>query len=64
MTDIQLGETDMQNIKSEEVLGELVEIKFYGRQYDPDALFVFKNENGEKYEFFPSFGNIEGFVEL
>ena len=63
-SDIQLRTIERKFIKSEEVLGEFVEMKMYGRPYDPDVCLLFRHpDSGKVYEFEPSFGSSEGFIE-
>jgi hypothetical protein len=63
MTEIQLGRTDKKNLDLAETLGKLLEIRQYGRQYDPDILLVFEMPNSNLLEFSPSFGYSEAYIE-
>lgn len=63
MTDIQLGRTDKKYVDLAETLGKLLEIRQYGRPYDPDILLVFEMPNGNKLEFTPTFGYSEAYIE-
>ena len=51
------------NISCIECLGKLVELTFIGRPYDPDVLFTFETETGNKIHFEPSLGNSEVYIE-
>jgi hypothetical protein len=64
--DIQLGETDSTNIKSQRNLGKLLQIQQYGRPYDPEIILHFQDETVNPFRLFtidPSFGSIEAYVE-
>jgi len=63
MADFQLGRTDSKNIKDVTVLGKLLEIRQYGRSYDPDISLCFEMENGDSLLFDPSFGSTEAYIE-
>ena len=63
MTDVQLGRTDSKNIKDINTLGKLLEIRQYGRPYDPDISLCFEMENGKTLLFDPSFGSSEAYIE-
>ena len=63
MTDIQLGVTDTKNISSITDLGKLVGIRQYGRSYDPEIMLQFQDKHNLMYEFEPSFGFREAYVE-
>ena len=63
MTEIQLGRTDKKNLDLAETLGKLLEIRQYGREYDPDILLVFEMPNGNLLEFSPTFGYSEAYIE-
>ena len=63
MSDIQHGRTDSKNIKDITVLGKLLEIRQYGRPYDPDISLCFEMETGETLLFDPSFGSSEAYIE-
>jgi len=63
MIDIQLGSTKNENVDKITNMGKLIEIRQYGRTYDPDISLYFENENGDKFEYDPSFGSSEAFVE-
>ena len=62
-TDILIGKTQRKNITEELVLGKLIQIRQYGRPYDPDVSFVFEKQDGEVYPFDPSFTGTFGYVE-
>jgi hypothetical protein len=61
--DIMMGVIDNNKIHETNTLGKLLEIRQYGRQYDPDILLIFEDSKGNKFEYEPSFGCVEGFVE-
>jgi len=61
--DIQMGIIENKKIKEIDTLGKLIEIKQYGRAYDPDILLHFEGPTGKKMEYEPFFGCAEGFVE-
>ena len=63
MTEFQLRETSRRNIKSERNLGKLLQIRQYGRPYDPDVILHFEDEKGQEYEFDPTLGSSEAYVE-
>jgi hypothetical protein len=63
MTEIQLCRTDKKNVDLAETLGKLLEIRQYGRPYDPDILLVFEMPNGNRMEFSPTFGFSEAYIE-
>ena len=63
MSDIQLGRTDSKNIKDITILGKLLEIRQYGRPYDPDISLCFQMENSDILLFDPSFGSTEAYIE-
>ena len=63
MTEIQLGKTDKKNVDMTETLGRLIEIRQYGRSYDPDIDLVFEMPNGKILEFAPTFGYSEAYIE-
>jgi hypothetical protein len=63
MTEIQLGRTDKKHVELAETLGKLLEIRQYGRPYDPDILLVFEMPNGNNLEFTPTFGYSEAYIE-
>ena len=62
MIDIQLGETDSANIKSQRNLGKLLQIEKYGRHYDPGVVLHFETDSVIE-SFDPSFGSVEAYVE-
>jgi hypothetical protein len=63
MTEFQLRETSRRNIKSERNLGKLLQIRQYGRPYDPDVILHFEDEKGQEYELDPTLGSSEAYVE-
>jgi hypothetical protein len=63
MLHIQLGKTEKRYVSETRPLGKLLEIRQYGRQYDPDIVLYFERENGDKFEFDPSFGSMEAYIE-
>jgi len=63
MTEIQLRETSRKNIKSCQNLGKLLQIRQYGRPYDPDVILHFEDEKGKEYEIDPTLGSSEAYVE-
>jgi hypothetical protein len=63
MSDIQLGRTDKKYLDLSETLGKLLEIRQYGRSYDPDIDLVFEMPNGNVLEFVPTFGYSEAYIE-
>ena len=63
MSDIQLGITDTKNICSVKDLGKLIEVRQYGRPYDPEIMLYFQDKHNLMYEFEPSFGFREAYVE-
>ena len=62
-SDLLIGSTKRENITEEKVLGKLIQIRQYGRPYDPDVCFEFEKEDGEVYPFDPSFTGRFGYVE-
>ena len=63
MRDIQIGETQKSYISENLPLGKLLEIRQYGRTYDPDIQLYFERENGDKFDFYHTFGSMEAYVE-
>jgi hypothetical protein len=63
MTEFQLRETSRKNIKSCQNLGKLLQIRQYGRPYDPDVILHFEDEKGQEYEIDPTLGSSEAYVE-
>jgi len=63
MTEITLRQISNEHIKTAETLGQLMEIRQVGRPYDPDIILYFKQEDGIKIGFEPSFGLSEAYVE-
>jgi hypothetical protein len=63
MTEITLRQISNDHIKAAETLGQLVEIRQVGRPYDPDIMLYFKQADGTKIGFEPSFGLSEAYVE-
>ena len=61
--DVMMGVIDNKKIMETNTVGKLLEIRQYGRSYDPDILLVFEGLNGKKMEYEPFFGCVEGFVE-
>jgi len=61
--DIMMGVIDNKKIHETNMLGKLIEIRQYGRQFDPDILLLFEDSKGNKLEYEPFFGCVEGFVE-
>ena len=58
-----MGIIDNKKIMEKNTVGKLIEIRQYGRTYDPDILLVFEDPKGNKLEYEPFFGCVEGFVE-
>jgi hypothetical protein len=63
MKDIQFGRTTNKNIKNKVYMGKLLEIRQYGRPYDPDISLHFEKDDGITFDYDPSFGSSEAFVE-
>jgi hypothetical protein len=63
MSEIQSRRIKTQNIYQSEALGKLIEIKQYGRPYDPDVLLIFQQNNGNRIEYEPRFGSMEAYFE-
>jgi hypothetical protein len=63
VSDVMLGEIENTKIKNTFQLGKLLEIRQYGRSYDPDVVLYFQKTNGNTFHFDPSFGSVEAFVE-
>jgi hypothetical protein len=61
--DVMMGVIDNKKIMEKNTVGKLIEIRQYGRTYDPDILLVFEDSKGKKIEYEPFFGCVEGFVE-
>jgi hypothetical protein len=61
--EILMGKIDTKKITCTDTLGKLLEIRQYGRPFDPDLSLYFEDTKGNKYEYYPSFGIAEGFVE-
>jgi hypothetical protein len=61
--DIMMGVIDNKKIHETNTLGKLIEIRQYGRSYEPDVLLIFEDLKGNKLEYEPFFGCVEGFVE-
>jgi len=62
-SEILVGTTSYKNITEENPLGKLVQIRQYGRQYDPDVLFMFEDNMGRVYEFDPPFCSTYGYID-
>uniref|UniRef100_A0A6C0JEE3 Uncharacterized protein n=1 Tax=viral metagenome TaxID=1070528 RepID=A0A6C0JEE3_9ZZZZ len=52
-----------QYIESEVDLGQVLDIKLYGRSYDPYLCFIYHDVDGEKKEFYPTFSSSEIYLE-
>jgi hypothetical protein len=61
--DVMMGVIDNKKIHETNTVGKLIEIRQYGRSYDPDILLIFQDLKGNKLEYEPFFGCAEGFVE-
>ena len=61
--DLLIGTTSSKNIINETFLGKLVQIRQYGRPYDPDVSFLFENEKGETIEYEPTVSGPFCYVE-
>jgi len=44
-------------------LGEILDIKLYGRSYDPDVCFIYYNIDGIEQAFYPTFSSSEIYEE-
>jgi hypothetical protein len=61
--DVMMGIIDNKKIMEKNTVGKLIEIRQYGRTYDPDIMLIFEDPKGNKLEYEPFFGCVEGFVE-
>jgi len=57
------GKIKKQYIESEVDMGQVLDIKSYGRPYDPDVCFIYHEVDGEKKAFYPTFSSSEIYVE-
>jgi hypothetical protein len=57
--DIMMGVIDNKKIHETNTLGKLIEIN----QYDRNIVLIFEDSKGNKLEYEPFFGYVEGFVE-
>ena len=69
MTEIQLRRIDKKYLQEAETLGKLLEIRQYGRVYDPDIILRFEQDkfansnNKTIIDFEPTFGYSEAYIE-
>jgi len=61
--DVMMGIIDNKKIMEKNTVGKLIEIRQYGRTYDPDIMLIFEDPKGNMLEYEPFFGCVEGFVE-
>lgn len=63
VTDLLRRQVNTRDIRVRKNLGKLLEIKTYGRPYDPDVVHFFENEDGKREEFEHNFGLKEAYLE-
>jgi hypothetical protein len=62
-SELLTGKMSYRNIVREERLGKLIQIRQYGRSYDPDVVFLFETEDGDVFEYDPPLQSTFGYVE-
>lgn len=63
VTDILRRQVKSEDIRVSKTLGKLLEIRTYGRAYDPDIVYYFEKEDGTREGFEHSFGIKEAYLE-